>query len=1312
DLTGTATDALGQRGRIGRGLYGAYFNGVPFNDTIVHHVDEQVNLSVPAGGRPSPSLSPDTWSVRWEGRVYAPSTGTYTFHAPADDRMRLWVSKFSTPPIIDAASSSEASGSIYLTEGLHALKMELEQDTGTGGTALSWTPPGGTKEAVPASHLYPLGNGQSSTVFDNVDFTGWRYTRPTFRIDFDWATNSPDPRISVDTWSYRTTGYVEPRYTEDYTFSTVADDHAKLWIQDQLVIDDVTDGANEQASSPIRLEAGKRYKFRLDFVEKTGNASLRWHWQSARQAKELVPQAQTKPVNAGPVVVRADRSAPTDVQVSGPLAELDAANRVISGSTGVRVTAKDGTAAAPRSGMASAEIEVGGTPRGTKFAQPCATESCPLDTTLTLDPAGLAHGMHQVRVATADQLGHVTRSPALDVAVDKEGPELTVSGPARDASGGWLPLSATVGVHARDGDATLPGHGVQSVRLLVDGVEHASASPACTTTCEWSGDMSVVGLPSGSRTLSVVATDAGGHTSTESWDVEVDATSPSIALSGALERLDGRWVAGGTHGLSITASDAGTGVVRLQARVDGVVDFDAISECAAGGCTVARDWSLDADSLAPGHHLVQIDAYDGGGMWVSKWLTIEVDRQAPEIATPTGPLWDRRDRPGDEASEGLSEGSHSVTLRATDEDPPSAAAGVRAIDVQVTDEDGAVVAESQDAAPQACADGACDKTRTFTLDAGGLAEGRYTVAVTAVDQAGNASPPTEWEVTVDRSPPSIAFETLPPASSPWISREDKIVLRGSDPRTGGEGTATRVSMSVAGAAVPPARETCDATSCIDEWRPALVAADVVPDGRYSVTFTAADRLGNTRTVVETLAVDRTSPSVSTTGTLAAAGAAGTEISGDHDVTVSATDGDLFHPAAGVERIELLADSRIVSSSDVDCIGVSCSRTVTLTLAAADYAGAEVVGVRVTDGAGNARARLWPVEGGPVASGCGPAATTTSGSSDDVSIATAYERTRDVHAAAVGGAEEAAPALAEGDDDLVVTGTDVPATVGNRAEEGFAVETEAGDLCVEPVAVDDEATDAALVGNNSAAIYANTNDSTDLTVRAADEGIETFQTLRSADAPETFTWQMDLAGAEELALTGEDEVTVFDSDPQLESPTPKPATPPLPDDAALDALQEQGQVAPSAVLPDPDADAAANAGAQNAGIIAAPDGEVTPEQLPDAPPEPEPASGPPTDPAVYADALEDEAEAIDTATRAAALEDLATARSAAAADTAVETAEDEQHRASAADAPVPVATVTAPWAKDRDGDPVEVDLDVAGDRVTMSVEHRDDPAVDY
>jgi glucose/arabinose dehydrogenase len=136
------------------------------------------------------------------------------------------------------------------------------------------------------------GDGLAATYFNNINFTGTTVTRIDPTIDFTWGAGSPDPAIAPDTFSARWTGFVQPRFSGQYTFITTSDDGVRLTVNNQLIINQFIDQAPTEHTGTITLTAGVAYPILLEYYENGGGAMIRLEWQSAQQPRQVIPQSQ------------------------------------------------------------------------------------------------------------------------------------------------------------------------------------------------------------------------------------------------------------------------------------------------------------------------------------------------------------------------------------------------------------------------------------------------------------------------------------------------------------------------------------------------------------------------------------------------------------------------------------------------------------------------------------------------------------------------------------------------------------------------------------------------------------------------------------------------------------------------------------------------------------------------------------------------------------------------------------------------------------------------------------------------------------
>jgi len=93
-------------------------------------------------------------------------------------------------------------------------------------------------------------------------------------VDFKWENGSFAPGEPDDHFSVRWTGYFVPKKSGDYKFYTSADDGVRLFIGDELVINDWQRHAETLDTYSTHMEAGQPYKIRLEYFEAEGTATV------------------------------------------------------------------------------------------------------------------------------------------------------------------------------------------------------------------------------------------------------------------------------------------------------------------------------------------------------------------------------------------------------------------------------------------------------------------------------------------------------------------------------------------------------------------------------------------------------------------------------------------------------------------------------------------------------------------------------------------------------------------------------------------------------------------------------------------------------------------------------------------------------------------------------------------------------------------------------------------------------------------------------------------------------------------------------
>jgi hypothetical protein len=108
-------------------------------------------------------------------------------------------------------------------------------------------------------------------------------------INFNWAEGSPGKAVPADNFSVRWTGSVRLPKDGVFTFYTVSDDGIRLWVDDQLIIDNWTDHGETENQGQIELWGGRPHFVRLEYYEKTGAAVAKLLWAGPGLEKQVIP---------------------------------------------------------------------------------------------------------------------------------------------------------------------------------------------------------------------------------------------------------------------------------------------------------------------------------------------------------------------------------------------------------------------------------------------------------------------------------------------------------------------------------------------------------------------------------------------------------------------------------------------------------------------------------------------------------------------------------------------------------------------------------------------------------------------------------------------------------------------------------------------------------------------------------------------------------------------------------------------------------------------------------------------------------------
>ncbi|NLE44073.1 MAG: hypothetical protein GX620_05080 [Chloroflexi bacterium] len=286
---------------------GEYFSTPSLSGTpTVVRNDQEIRFD---WGRNSPAagLPADRFSVRWS-RTLAFEPGLYRFHAIVDDGVRLYVDGNLVLNEWQDGARREVTADRNLSAGNHSLRVEYYENAQDAAIHVWWE-----KITIPS---YPDWKGE---YWSNRNLSGNPVlVRNDRAIDFDWGLSAPDPALPGDRFSARWTRKATFE-AATYRFHIRVDDGARLWVDDQLIIDAWQDGASREFAADVALAKGQ-HSLRVEYYEHTEHARIRVWWETlpASFPDWQAEYWSNRFLSGSPVLVRNDRAIDFDWGTGSP----------------------------------------------------------------------------------------------------------------------------------------------------------------------------------------------------------------------------------------------------------------------------------------------------------------------------------------------------------------------------------------------------------------------------------------------------------------------------------------------------------------------------------------------------------------------------------------------------------------------------------------------------------------------------------------------------------------------------------------------------------------------------------------------------------------------------------------------------------------------------------------------------------------------------------------------------------------------------------------------------------------------------------
>jgi beta-glucosidase len=123
--------------------------------------------------------------------------------------------------------------------------------------------------------------GLKGEVFGNPKLEGAPSAlRTDPQVNLQWDEAQPLPNLPATDASLRWTGVLAPALSGEYILSLALQGSARLFIDDQCVIDAWKKGGERTVSAPVQLQAGRNHRVRLEFAQTRPKAHIQFGWKA------------------------------------------------------------------------------------------------------------------------------------------------------------------------------------------------------------------------------------------------------------------------------------------------------------------------------------------------------------------------------------------------------------------------------------------------------------------------------------------------------------------------------------------------------------------------------------------------------------------------------------------------------------------------------------------------------------------------------------------------------------------------------------------------------------------------------------------------------------------------------------------------------------------------------------------------------------------------------------------------------------------------------------------------------------------------
>ena len=220
---------------------------------------------------PRDGINGYNFSSRFTRDRYMPA-GSYRFYIRTDDGARLWVDSVKIIDEWQDQAPRTYFADMDLNDGLHHFQIDHYQNRGVAQIRF-WVEPilGPVGPGPGGSGPFTCDLYNNTGLEDPIVTTQWYNS-----LNKDWGRYAPAPGVTADFFSMRCTSTTH--FSEgDYDFRVATDDGIKVWVDDNLIIDQWRVQGVSHYGADIHLGEGD-HTVKVEYFENMGRALVRVGW--------------------------------------------------------------------------------------------------------------------------------------------------------------------------------------------------------------------------------------------------------------------------------------------------------------------------------------------------------------------------------------------------------------------------------------------------------------------------------------------------------------------------------------------------------------------------------------------------------------------------------------------------------------------------------------------------------------------------------------------------------------------------------------------------------------------------------------------------------------------------------------------------------------------------------------------------------------------------------------------------------------------------------------------------------------------------